>query len=84
MSFENHAAFDLVGNIRVGLYDGSDALLGESQSIVSVPQSSSHNGDLEFYVPLNVASLSASQDGRFEVYFSTPFFEYGPLVIPYG
>ena len=84
MSFENHAAFDLVGNIRVELYDGADVLLGESQTVVSAPQYSSYNGDLEFYVPLNAASLSGSRNGRFDVYFSTPLFEYGPLVIPYG
>ena len=84
MSFENHAAFDLVGSIRIELYDGSDSLLGESQTIFSVPQFSSYNGDVEFHVPLNVASLSASRNGHFNVYFSTSLFEYGPLVIPYG
>ena len=84
MSFENHAAFDLVGSIRIELYDGSDSLLGESQIIFSVPQFSSYNGDVEFHVPLNVASFSASRNGHFDVYFSTPLFEYGPLVIPYG
>jgi hypothetical protein len=84
MSFENHAAFDLVGNIRVELYDGADAFLGETQTLFSVPQFSSYNGDVEFHVPLNMASLSASRNGHFEVYFSTALFEYGPLVIPYG
>jgi hypothetical protein len=84
MSFENHAIFDLVGNIRIELYDGGDSLLGESQTIVDVPQGSSYDGSVEFYVPLNTASLSTVQNGHFNVYFSTPFFEYGPLVIPYG
>ena len=84
MSFENHAAFDLAGNIRVELYDSVGSLLGESQTSFNVPQHSSYNGDLEFHVPLNVASLSAAQNGHFNVYFSTPLFEYGPLVIPYG
>ena len=84
MSFENHAAFDLVGSTRIELYDGADSLLDESQTIFSVPQFSSYNGDVEFHVPLNMASLSASQSGRFKVYLSTALFEYGPLVIPYG
>jgi hypothetical protein len=83
MSFENHAVFDVGGGIRVELYDGSDSFVGESQTLFSVPQHSSYNGDMEFYVPLNVASLSAGQGGHFDVYFSTPLFEYGPLVIPY-
>lgn len=83
MSFENHAAFDLAGNIRVKLFDSSDSLLGESQTSFHVPQHSSYDENLEFYVPLNAASLSAAQKGYFKVYFSTPLFEYGPLVIPY-
>jgi len=84
ISFENHAAFDLVGNIRIKLYDSVDSLLGESQTLFTVPQHSPYNGDLEFHVPLNTASLSAAQNGHFNVYFSTPLFEHGPLVIPYG
>jgi hypothetical protein len=84
MSFENHAIFDLVGNIRIELYDGGDSLLSESQTAFNVPQYSAYDGNMEFYVPLNPAALSAAQNGHFNVYFFTPFFEYGPLVIPYG
>jgi hypothetical protein len=84
MSFENHAFFDLVGNIRIELYDSGNSLLGESQTAFNVPQYSSYDGAAEFHVPLNMASLSAAQNGHCNVYFSTPIFEYGPLVIPYG
>jgi hypothetical protein len=84
MSFENHAVFDLVGNIRIELYDSVDSLLGESQTIVNVPQHSAYNWNMEFHVPLDSASLSAAQNGHFNVYFDIGFFEYGPLVIPYG
>ena len=84
MSFENHAIFDLVGNMRIELYDSGDSLLSESQTAFNVPQYSTYNGDMEFYVPLNPASLSNVQNGHFNVYVSTPFIEYGPLVIPYG
>ena len=84
MSFENHAAFDLAGNIQVELFDSAGSLLGESQSSFYVPQYSSYDGNFEFNVPLSVASLSAARNGHFNVYFSTPLFEYGPLVIPYG
>jgi hypothetical protein len=31
LSFENHAAFDLNGNVTVKLYAGQDALLAQSQ-----------------------------------------------------
>jgi hypothetical protein len=84
MSFENHALFDLVGNIRIELSDSRDSLLSESQTAFDVAQYSSYDGAMEFYVSLNAASFSASQNGHFNVYFSTPFIEYGPLVIPYG
>jgi hypothetical protein len=84
MSFENHAAFDLAGDIRVELFDSAGSLLGESQTLFYVPQHSSYDGNLEFQVPLSAASLATVQSGHFNVYFSTPLFEYGPLVIPYG
>ena len=83
-SFENHAAFDLVGDMRVELYDSANSLVGESQTALNVPQYSPYTGKLDFYVPLNSASLSAAESGHFSVYFSTLFFEYGPVVIPYG
>jgi hypothetical protein len=83
-SFENHAAFDLVGDMRVELYDSADSLLGKSQTALNVPQHSPYAGNLDFYVPLNSATLAAAGSGHFSVYFSTLFFEYGPVVIPYG
>jgi hypothetical protein len=84
VSFENHALFDLVGGIRVELYDGGDSVLSESQTAFNVPQYSAYDGDMEFYVPLSSVPLSAARSGHFNVYFSTPFIEYGPLVIPFG
>jgi hypothetical protein len=84
MSFENHAVFDLAGNIRIELYDGVDSLLSESQTIVYVPQQSAYEGDVEFSVPLSASSLSAAQNGHFNVYFDIGLVEHGPLVIPYG
>jgi hypothetical protein len=84
MSFENHAAFDLVGNIRIELYDSAGSLLSESLTSFNVPQYSSYDGDVELNFPLNAASLSAVHNGHFNVYFDIGLFEYGPLVIPYG
>lgn len=84
MSFENHAIFALVGNIRIDLYDSVGSLLDESQTIVNVTQQSAYDGSVAFYVPLTTASLSVAKNGHFDVYFDTGFFEYGPLVIPYG
>lgn len=84
MSFENHAFFDLVGNIRIELYDGAGSLLDETQTLVDVPQGSAYDGSVAFNVPLESASLSTARNGHFDVYFDTGVFEYGPLVIPYG
>ena len=84
MSFENHAAFDVDGSIRVELCDSAGSLLSESQTALNVTSHSSYKGDLEFRVPLNLAALSAARNGHFNVYFSTSLFEYGPMVIPYG
>ena len=84
MSFENHAVFDITGNIRVEFYDSDDSLLGESQTVLYVPQYSSYEGDIEFSVPLSTSSLSTLQSGHFDVYFDIGVAQYGPLVIPYG
>ena len=84
MSFENHALFDIAGNIRIELYDSVNSLLGESQTVVYVPQQSTYEGEAEFSVPLDAASSSTAQNGHFNVYFDIGLAEYGPLVISYG
>jgi hypothetical protein len=84
MSFENHAVFDVAGNIRIELYDRANALVGESQTLVYVPQHSAYEGNVEFYLPLSPSATSAAQNGHFNVYFDMGIAEYGPLVIPYG
>jgi hypothetical protein len=84
VSFENHAAFDIAGNMRLELSTSDDSVLGATQTVFDVPQKSSYAGDLEFSVPMDSAPPTAIQGGHFNVYFSTGLFEYGPLVIPYG
>ena len=84
MSFENHAVFDLAGNIRIELYDSDDTRLSESQTVLYVPQYSSYEGNIEFSVPLTASSLSNIQSVHFDVYFEIGVAQYGPLVIPYG
>jgi hypothetical protein len=84
LSFENHAAFDVTGNIRVKLYDGEDTFLGESQKPINASKYSSYKGNLDFSVPSTSTASSTSQSGYFEVYFSTNMFDCGPVVIPYG
>jgi len=80
LSFENHALFDLTGNIQMRMYNSTDSLLGEGQTTIDAAQNSPYNGYIELYVP----SAGITANGRFEVDFITPFFNIGPLVIPYG
>jgi hypothetical protein len=78
--FENHAFFDLTGNIQIYMYNSTNALLGEGQAVIEAPQ----NALYKEYVELNVSTVEITETGYFEVYFSTPFFNFGPLVFPYG
>jgi len=80
VSFENHAFFDLTGNIQMLMYNSSDLLLNEGQTVIEALQSSAYDGYVELYVP----TAGITESGRFEVYFLTPLFNSGPLVIPYG
>ncbi len=83
LSFDNHAPFDLTGNIRVKLYDNQNVLLAETQTTLNTTRNSICRDYLDFSVPTTSATSSAGFSGRFEVYFSTPTFDYGPLVIPF-
>ncbi|MCW4053814.1 MAG: hypothetical protein NWE84_02685 [Candidatus Bathyarchaeota archaeon] len=84
MSFENHALFDIAGNIKIEIYDRADSLVGESQTPVYVSQNSAYEGEVEFNVPMSSSSFSRTQNGYFNVYFDVILLEYGPLVIAYG
>ena len=73
MSFENHAFFDLTGSIEIRMYDSTNTLVSEGQTTI---------GARECHVELNVPIAGMTENGYFEVYFFTPIFEFGPLVIP--
>jgi hypothetical protein len=77
-SFENHAFFDLIGNIQIHLYNDKDKLLGKGETSIEAPQNSFYEGHMELQL------TEISEKGYFEIYFQTQFFNYGPLVIPYG
>jgi hypothetical protein len=83
LSFENHAAFDVEGNVTVKLFSGQDTLLAESQATINAAKNTNYDGSLNFPLPASAAS-AASLSGHFEVYFSTNMFDYGPVVFPYG
>lgn len=80
ISFENHAFFDVSGNIKIKMYNNANLLLGEAQIFMDVPQQSSYNGFFEFYV--SISELTDS--GYFDVSILTPLFSYENLVVSYG
>ena len=80
ISFENHAPFDLTGNIQMRMYDSTSSLVSEGQTTIETPQNTQYYG----YIELNVPIAAATESGYFEVYFSFPSFTLEePLVIPY-
>jgi hypothetical protein len=83
LTFENHATFDLDGNVTVKLFDGQDTLLAESQAAINATKNTRYKGDLNISVPASAAS-AGNLIGHYKVYFSTTMFEYVPVVIPYG
>ncbi len=80
INFENHAFFDLTGDIQMRMYNSADMLLGEGQSVIYAVQNSPYAGYVELYVP----TAGITESGHFEINFLTPFFRSEPLVIPYG
>jgi len=80
ISFENHAFFDINGNMQVQMYNSANSLTGSGQTAVQVSQHSRYNGSIDFYV----LKLDMTRTGRLEVSLLTSLFEYGPLVVPYG
>lgn len=80
ISFENHAFFDLLGSVQVKMYNSFNTTVGEGETSIEAYANSPYNGNIEFIVSV----IAVTTQGYFEVYFSTPIFNYGPLVIPYG
>ena len=79
ISFENHASSDLTGNIQIQMYNGTDIQVSEGQTTIETPQNTPYYGRMELNVPI----VGITENGYFEVYFLTQFFNFGPLVIPY-
>jgi hypothetical protein len=80
VSFENHALFDVAGNVQIRMYNNADQLLGEGKTPINTSPNTAYDGNILFYVEIN----GATSKGRLEVYIQMSFFNYGPLVILYG
>ncbi len=85
ISFENHALFDLTGNVQIRMFDNANVQIGEGQSAIQAYQHSSYSDsvDLLIHAP-SIITPTPSFSGHLEVTIETPMFNYGPLVIPVG
>ncbi len=84
LSYENHATFDITGNLKIRLIGADGTPLAETQKPVNSTKGRSYSGNVYFSVPIASVPPSSNPSGTFEVYFSTSMFDYGPMVIPYG
>jgi hypothetical protein len=80
ISFENHAFFDLDGDVRLLMFNSSGGPIAEGETVLDVSQGAAYDGNVELV--FTASDLTSS--GRFEVYVHTALFDYGPLVVPYG
>jgi hypothetical protein len=80
INFENHAFFDVAGNMQIRMYNNASALIGEGQTAIEAPQNSSYSGVVEFYVQTS----DITTNGFFEVDINTSLFNCEGLRFPYG
>jgi hypothetical protein len=80
VSFENHAFFDLTGTMQIRMYNSTGRRIGWGEMSLNAYADSPYSGSIDFYVSM----VGVTSTGSFRVYFYTPLFDYGPLVIPYG
>lgn len=78
--FENHAVFNLTGNLQIHLYNSTDAMLGEGEAIIRAPKNAGYQDRVMFIIPM--AGITGK--GYYTVYFSTQFFDSEPVVFHYG
>ena len=83
-SFDNHAVFDVVGNVRVKLYENTGRLICEGQADLHAAKGTRFTGTAVFYAPASAVPALVEQHVYAEVSFSVGSFEYGPLVVHYG
>lgn len=80
ITFDNHAFFDLTGTVQLNMYNNRNIPTGTGKIVLKALQHSSYQADIELDVPV----AGTTKNGHLEVLFSISFFNYGPLVIPYG
>jgi hypothetical protein len=81
ISFENHAFFDIAGDLQISMFNGQNLPLAAGTTTINAPPHVPYAGSIELYV---IMTPSATTSGYFELTLHTQYFDYGPWVIPYG
>lgn len=84
LSFDNHAAFPLKGELTAEFYGNAATLVGNSSIPLDIAAGSSFSGFLTFFVPTSTESVSSLGGGRVDLYFSGDLFKFGPVVMTIG
>jgi len=85
--FENHNEYiSINGTTRIEIYDSHQRLIGAGTTAIDAPPNSSFNGQI--VVPIHTRNILSNptsvRTGYVHLFFETPAFSYGPVVIPYG
>jgi hypothetical protein len=77
LSFENHSFLALGGTLQLEIVDDANHLVGGGSTVLNAPSNSRFEADVEVLTAGNPADFREAR-----LYFQTPFFNYGPLVMP--
>lgn len=77
LSFENHSFLAMDGNIQLEIIDYTNHVVGRGSTGFNAPPDSRFETDVEILVSGGHSDIREAR-----LYFQTPFFSYGPLVMP--
>lgn len=77
LSFENHSFLAIDGTLQLEIVDRANNVAGRGSAVFNAPADSPSETNLEVLTSVNPADFRQAR-----LYFQTPFFNYGPLVMP--
>ncbi|MGB9741274.1 MAG: hypothetical protein ACP5IM_04890 [Candidatus Bathyarchaeia archaeon] len=80
VNFENHAFFDITGNLTIRIYNSENTLVKQEQITIEAPSHTIYSKYAEFYVK----NTEIPSSGRFEVYLQTSIFTFNLGKINFG
>jgi hypothetical protein len=73
LSFENHSFFDIVGTMRLEVYNDVDELVTSGQTSLDVPSNDRYVGQVEMYLSIGDRS-KLTESGNLHLVFESPMF----------